>query len=92
MDNPKINRAGDRHWYANGKLHRTDGPAAEYADGSKEWIINGNLHRTDGPACEWADGELWWCLNDTCYTFDKWLDENTYLTDSEKVMMKLQYG
>ena len=27
-----------------GELHRTDGPAIEYADGSKEWYLNGKRH------------------------------------------------
>jgi len=39
-----------------GNLHREDGPAIEWADGSKEWWINEKLHREDGPAIEWADG------------------------------------
>jgi hypothetical protein len=25
----------------NGQLHRTDGPAIEYADGDKSWYLNG---------------------------------------------------
>jgi hypothetical protein len=35
---------GDRFWYrsvAEDILHRTDGPAVEYADGNKEWWLNG---------------------------------------------------
>jgi len=30
-----------RYWYLNGKLHREDGPAVEYADGRREWWVNG---------------------------------------------------
>ena len=26
-------------WFQNGKYHRLDGPAIEWADGSKEWFI-----------------------------------------------------
>jgi hypothetical protein len=52
-----------KEWLLNGKLHRTDGPAVEYASGSKEWHLNGELHRTDGPAIEWADGSKAWYLN-----------------------------
>ena len=37
-------------WYLNGELHRTDGPAVEYANGNKYWYLNGKFHRTDGPA------------------------------------------
>ena len=48
-------------YYKNGKIHREDGPAVEYRDGTKEWWLNGNLHREDGPAVEWGNGyKEWW--------------------------------
>lgn len=28
-------------WYLNGKLHREDGPAVEWHDGTREWYSNG---------------------------------------------------
>ena len=28
-------------WYLNDKLHREDGPACEWDDGSKSWFLNG---------------------------------------------------
>ena len=28
-------------WLLNGKLHREDGPAIEYANGTKEWYVDG---------------------------------------------------
>ena len=45
----------------NGKLHRLDGPAIEWFDGSKYYYQDDQLHRTDGPAVEWANGskEYW---------------------------------
>jgi len=46
--------------YNYGKLHREDGPAVEYADGSKEWWWAGELHREDGPAVEYADDRKEW--------------------------------
>jgi len=54
---------GDKEWYLNDKLHRTDGPAIELANGYKAWYLNGKLHRTDGPAVELADGTKHWWLN-----------------------------
>ena len=46
---------------AQGQLHRLDGPAVEWADGSKAWWQNNRRHRLDGPAREWADGtNEWW--------------------------------
>jgi hypothetical protein len=32
---------GTKRWFLNDKLHRTDGPAIEYADGTKMWYLNG---------------------------------------------------
>jgi hypothetical protein len=46
-------------WYQNGKRHRTDGPAIEWANGNNEWYQNGKLHRTNGPAIEVADRIEW---------------------------------
>ena len=40
----EIYENGDKCWYLNGKRHRTDGPAIEYADGSKFWFINGTQY------------------------------------------------
>jgi hypothetical protein len=50
-------------WFLNGKLHREDGPAVEWADGSRSWWLNDQRHRTDGPAVEHADGDREWWLN-----------------------------
>jgi len=32
---------GTKRWFLNGKRHRIDDPAVEYADGYKAWYING---------------------------------------------------
>ena len=58
------NKCGSNCWQLNGKLHRTDGPAVERANGDKVWYLNGKRHRTDGPAVEYADGTKAWYLND----------------------------
>ena len=59
----KVDTNGDKYWYQDGKLHRTDGPAIEYADGDKHWYQNGKLHRTDGPAAEYTSGDKHWYQN-----------------------------
>lgn len=60
----EVDSYGNRCYYdTNGQLHRTDGPAIEYADGSKSWYQNGEYHRTDGPAIEWFNGYFEWWLN-----------------------------
>ena len=33
----KVYLNGTKYWYQDGKLHRTDGPAVEGANGIKEW-------------------------------------------------------
>ena len=33
---------GDKLWRLNGKFHREDGPAVEYAYGTKYWYLNDN--------------------------------------------------
>jgi hypothetical protein len=54
---------GTRKWLLDGKFHREDGPAVEYADGDRYWYLNGKRHREDGPAIEYADGSRFWYLN-----------------------------
>jgi hypothetical protein len=51
-------------WYENDNIHRHDGPAMEYTNGTKLWYINSKLHRLDGPAIEVHDGSKeWWIDN-----------------------------
>jgi len=47
----------------NGQLHRLDGPAREWANGTKSWWQNGQYHRLDGPAMEHLDGTKHWYIN-----------------------------
>ena len=68
----KVDEYGTKSWYLNGKYHREDGPACEYADGNKEWYLNDELHREDGPAIEWADGSKEWFLNGEEFSKKKW--------------------
>ena len=49
-------------------LHREDGPAIEYYNGTKVWFVNGKRHRTDGPAYDYAEGDREWWLNDERYS------------------------
>jgi len=51
-----------------GFLHRLDGPAKEYVDGTKIWYKEGKLHRLDGPALEDADGDKRWYINGESFT------------------------
>jgi hypothetical protein len=70
----KVNVHGDKFWFLNDKLHRTDGPAIEWADGSKEWRLDDKLHRIDGPAVEGANGTKEWWLDGKELTQAQWLE------------------
>ena len=66
----RVLNCGERHWFQNGKLHREDGPAIEYVNGTKCWYLNGKLHREDGPAIEWPDGGKLWYQNGNLHRED----------------------
>jgi hypothetical protein len=56
-----VDKLGNKYWYKDDKLHREDGPAAEFVSGDKHWYKDNNLHREDGPAIERFDGSKgWW--------------------------------
>jgi starvation-inducible outer membrane lipoprotein len=59
----KVSADGYKSWWLNGKRHREDGPAAEWANGGKEWWLNGKRHREEGPATEYPGGYKSWHLN-----------------------------
>jgi hypothetical protein len=77
-----------------GELHREDGPACEYINGSKSWWINGKRHREDGPAIERSKGSKEWWLNGLCHREDgpavvrsngnkEWYLNGEYYTEQE---------
>ena len=67
----EVDKRGTRRYYNTaGQLHRTDGPAIEWANGHKFWYQNGIRHRVGGPAIEYADGEQWWYQNNQLHRTD----------------------
>ena len=36
----KVSDNGTKEWYLDGKRHRVDGPAVEYAEGTKHWYLD----------------------------------------------------
>ena len=60
----EIDSDGNKIWKDDkGNLHRLDGPAVEYTNGTKAWFVNGKYHRIDGPAIEYAHGTKAWWIN-----------------------------
>lgn len=74
LSRPEIEEAGNNStcsWYnASNQLHRLDGPAVEWSDGSKFWYCKGKRHRLDGPAVEMANGKNQWWIDGTQYDED----------------------
>ena len=104
MSNPVIDTFGNKEWRnVDGVVHREDGPAIEWANGSKEWCLNGQRHREDGPAVELANGSKAWWLNDKLHredgpaiewangTNEWWLNGKQY-TEEEYVMIQFMNG
>ena len=46
-----------------GQLHRTNGPAIAWTDGSTWWYLNGKRHREYGPAIDKANGYTEWYID-----------------------------
>jgi len=55
---------------ADGLLHRVDGPACIYSDGSQKWYKNGELHRDDGPSVILPNGYQEWHQNGRLHRVD----------------------
>jgi hypothetical protein len=66
-----IKNINDRIEYRNesNQIHREDGPAVVYDDGSEYWYLNNLQHREDGPASKW-DGNLAWYKNGKLHRID----------------------
>jgi hypothetical protein len=78
MKEYKVKVYSDRiEWFnLEGKLHREDGPAVEWANGDKCYYINGKLHREDGPALEFANGDKAYYINDEYLTEEEFNNRN----------------
>jgi hypothetical protein len=81
---------GTARWRLNGKLHREDGPAVEWADGDKSWWLNGKRHREDGPAVVYATGTKVWYVNGLRHREDgpavEWADgRKSWYLDGQKL-------
>jgi len=70
---------GILEYRVSGMLHRVDGPAKIFPNGTQHWYYEGELHRIGGPAIEWATGEKHFYLHGIRYSakdyWSKLLDE-----------------
>ena len=80
----KVYKNGNKAWYQNGKFHRLDGPAVEFANGSKFWYQNDKCHRLDGPAIELVNGDKSYWIDGECYRYEEWKQKVEELTNPTK--------
>jgi hypothetical protein len=73
---------------SDGKLHRKNGPAVEWAHGDKYWYDDGKRHRKDGPAIEYANGDKSWYANGKHHREDgpaiEWATGDKFWYDDDK--------
>ena len=62
-------------------VHRVDGPAIEYADGSEAWYLNNQLHRVGGPAITLSltSNKPFYTMEIALHAGDKAWYQNNYL-------------
>ena len=92
MDNPQIDKYGDKWWYdEEKKLHRSGGPAVIYSSGSKFWFQHGMAHRNNGPALIWNFGKIAWAWNDVEFALLEDYLQVADLPEQQKTLLRLQY-
>jgi hypothetical protein len=101
MSECEIDEHGTKSWYLDGKRHREDGPAIEYAYGTKSWYIDGKLHREDGPASVGCNGDKSWHINGQLHREDgpaverhngtkRWYIDGIEVTEAEVICRNRQ--
>ena len=74
-----------------GRLHRLDGPAVIWPDGTQCWCLHGQRCREDGPAVFPADGDEEWFINDKRYTFNNYC-KKLNLSEEDITFLKLKFN
>ena len=77
------------------QIHRTDGPAIEWADGSKAWVINNNYHRIEGPAEIYVDGDTirkFYSINNKRYSEQDFNNHPEVITYRNEQKLKEKLG
>ena len=67
-----VDRHGTRRYRnAAGQLHREDGPAIIFPNGTGVWYQNGLRHRVDGPAVVYPNSQKFWFTEDCAVSQEK---------------------
>ena len=91
-DQPAIIRDNGktRFWYRNGVIHREDGPAVIWADGTQDWMIDGLYHREDGAARIFPDGQESYAYGGLFYSYDNWCKINDFIESRYRMYRPLE--
>lgn len=76
-------------------IHREDGPAIEYKNGTRSWWLNGEPHRQGGPAIERANGDIKWRWNGVEMSLKKYCElmrNKGLMSEEEITIMILKYS
>lgn len=80
-------------WYnKEGRLHRKDGPAKIFPDGTRAWYLDGELHREDGPAIIWFNDDKDWFIRGEAVATYWFLQKQLDCGDEQILMLRLKYG
>lgn len=79
-----IDTVGNKRFYKNLNLHRNNGPAIEYKDGTKKWFQYGLKHREDGPAVTYKR-----IINDYFMSDEWWYKGKKILCQSQEEFERL---
>jgi hypothetical protein len=83
-DDFKLSENSDAY-YKGYLIHRENGPAVIWNDGSASWYFEGKRHRIDGPAIEYKDGRRYWYLHGKRYCEEQYY-KIIKLKDNKRVL------
>jgi len=88
-----INNDGSFCWYQqNYEMHRLNGPARKFSDGSKFWYQYGKFHRLEGKAIEYANGYGLWYIEGAEYNKKEFDAEIARRNQSLREGNLIEYG
>lgn len=89
-----IDESGSEIWHRvdhPNVIHRDDGPAITWDDGSRFWYYDGVNHNENGPSVIYANGQMHWHYHGSNWDFDRWC-KTLQKTPEDIVFLKIKYG
>ncbi len=83
-----LKRLDNKLYFKDKLIHREDGPAIEWNDGTTSWYKKGKIHRLNGPAIEYSNGDKEYYINNTRFSeveYKKLLIKKQYKKLTDKI-------